>query len=69
MRKDANGQREVAGSFGFQCPGREEEGTQPDRGGLPLPSVHVYVADSIAEPAPLMEAVSLGVMREMAVLR
>ena len=72
MGKDAFGQREVAGRekgrFGWQCPGREEEGTQGDEGGLPPPSVHAHVADPSAEPAPLVVVASLGVTRGMATL-
>lgn len=72
MGKDAFGQREVAGretgSLGWWCPGREEEGSQGDEGGLPTPSVHTCVADPSAEPAPLVVVASLGVTRGMAML-
>lgn len=72
MGKDAFGQREVVGeekgSFGWRCPGREEEGTQGDEEGLPAPSVHAHMAHPSTEPAPLMVAASLGVMRGTAML-
>lgn len=72
MGKDAFGQREAAGrekgSFGWWCPGRKEEGTQGDKGGLPPPSVHAHVADPSTEPAPPVVAASLGVTRGMVML-